>query len=66
MGEHAGRLRARGDQAVNPRLAELLESGELDFEDPRHREAYLKAWAAGAFSPVKAPAPRIAVRRGHG
>ena len=66
MGEHAGRLRARGDQAVNPRLAELLESGELDFENPRHREVFLKAWASGAFSPVKAGPPRIAVRRGNG
>ena len=66
MGEHAGNLRARGDQAVNPRLAELLESGEIDFENPRHREAYLKAWAAGAFSPARAGIPRIAVRRGNG
>ncbi len=34
--------------ALNPRLLELVEKGELDMNDPRHREAYLKAW-------VKAP-----------
>ena len=30
--------------ALNPRLAQLIERGELDMEDPRHREAFLKAW----------------------
>ena len=29
---------------VHPRLTELLESGGFDWDDPRHREAYLKAW----------------------
>ena len=29
---------------VNPRLLELLESGDLDWDNPRHREAYLKYW----------------------
>ena len=32
---------------LNPRLLELLESGELDWDDPRHREAYLRAWVRG-------------------
>ena len=29
---------------VNPGLLELLESGQFDWDNPRHREAYLKAW----------------------
>ena len=29
---------------MNPRLAELLENGELNWDDPRHRETYLKYW----------------------
>ncbi len=33
-----------GNATLNPRLAELLESGELDWDNPRHREAYLKYW----------------------
>lgn len=28
----------------NPRLQELLESDRFDWDDLRHREAYLKAW----------------------
>lgn len=36
---------------MNPRLAELLESGGLDWDDQRHREAYLRAWVAGAAPP---------------
>jgi hypothetical protein len=30
---------------LNPRLLALLESGELDWDNPRHREGYLRAWA---------------------
>jgi hypothetical protein len=33
---------------VNPRLRELLEKDQLDWDDPRHREAYLRAWVKGA------------------
>ena len=29
---------------MNPRLQQLLEKDELDWDDPRHREAYLKYW----------------------
>ena len=36
-----------GNTALNPRLAALLESGELDWDNPRHREAYLRAWIKG-------------------
>ena len=32
---------------VNPRLLDLLERGELDWDNPRHREAYLRAWVNG-------------------
>ena len=32
---------------VNPRLLELLGSGEFDWDNPRHREAYLRAWVKG-------------------
>ena len=33
-----------GNTTLNPRLAELLENGELNWDDPRHRETYLKYW----------------------
>ena len=33
-----------GSTTLNPRLAELLERGELDWDNPRHREAYLRYW----------------------
>jgi hypothetical protein len=29
---------------VHPKLLQLLERGEFDWDDPRHREAYLRAW----------------------
>ena len=32
---------------MNPRLLELLERDELDWDNPVHREAYLKAWVNG-------------------
>lgn len=28
----------------HPKLLGLLERGELDWDNPRHREAYLRAW----------------------
>lgn len=28
----------------NPRLQYLLDSGEFNWDDEKHREAYLKAW----------------------
>lgn len=34
-------------QAASPALLSLLDSGELDWDNPRHREAYLRAWANG-------------------
>ena len=30
--------------ALNPRLQALIDHGNLDMNDPRHREAFLKAW----------------------
>lgn len=38
---------------VNPRLLDLLDRDELDWDDPRHREAYLRAWVNRDL-PVKA------------
>lgn len=29
---------------MNPKLRDLLEKDELDWDDPRHREMYLKYW----------------------
>jgi hypothetical protein len=29
------------------RLLELLGSGDLDWDNPKHREAYLRAWVNG-------------------
>ena len=34
-----------------PGSLELLESGELDWDNPRHREAYLRAWVNGTAPP---------------
>lgn len=36
---------------MNPVLAELIESGEFDWDDLRHREAYLRAWVNGTAPP---------------
>jgi hypothetical protein len=40
-----------------PKLLELLESGELDWDSPEHREAYLRAWVNGALPPPKRTEP---------
>jgi len=40
-----------GSTPLNPRLARLLRDGELDWDNPRHREAYLKAWVKGDVKP---------------
>ena len=48
---------------LSPRLADLLETGQFDPEDPRHREAFLRAFAAGAFSPQPPQVPSVAVVR---
>ena len=29
---------------TNKRLQHLLDTGELDWDDPRHREIYLREW----------------------
>jgi hypothetical protein len=47
---------------LNLRLAALLESGEFDWDNPYHREAYLKAFAAGQFSAGKPDVPHTPVR----
>ena len=36
---------------AHPRLLELLERNELDWDNPRHREMYLRAWLNGAVKP---------------
>ena len=43
--------------AVSQRLLELLESGELDWDNPKHREAYLRAWVNGELPPPKPAEP---------
>lgn len=43
MTQTASRLNS-GSTSLNPRLRELLEKDALDWDDPRHREAYLKYW----------------------
>ena len=35
-----------GNITLNPRLAELLQAGRLDWDDPRHRAAYLEYWVS--------------------
>ena len=51
MGGHARQVRARDHQAVNPKLAELINSGQFDWDNDTHREAYLRAWVNGAAPP---------------
>jgi hypothetical protein len=29
---------------VNPKLQHLIDTDELDWDDPRHRERYLREW----------------------
>ena len=48
---------------VNPRLLDLLERGELDWDNPRHREAYLRAWVNGDL-PDRAGEPEPAAAEG--
>ena len=31
------------------KLLDLLERGEFDWDNPRHREAYLRAWVNGTL-----------------
>ena len=40
--------RSPGDITSNPRLKRLLEDDDLDWDNPHHREMYLREW-------VKAP-----------
>ena len=43
---------------MNQHLATLIDSGGFDWDNPRHREAYLKAWIAGtAPPPPRRPEP---------
>ena len=54
MAGHAGQVRARGPEtAVNPRLAALIDSGQFDWENDKHREAYLRAWVNGTAPPPR-------------
>ena len=48
---------------MNPKLAGLLESGEFDWDNDQHREAFLRAFTAGAFSAHPPPVPVVAVVR---
>ncbi len=51
MGGTARRVRAGDHPAVSRRLLDLLESGEFDWDNLRHREAYLRAWVTGSAPP---------------
>jgi hypothetical protein len=46
----------------NPALVALLESGEFDWDNDKHREAYLRAWVKGNAPPPPEPAPE---KEGH-
>jgi hypothetical protein len=32
------------EETLNPKLQELLDKDELDWDNPRHRAAYVKEW----------------------
>jgi len=36
---------------VNPKLAALIDSGQFDWDNDKHREAYLRAWVNGTAPP---------------
>ena len=38
-----------GSTSLNPALARMLDDGRFDWDNPRHREAFLRAWMNGAF-----------------
>ena len=44
---------------MHPKLAGLLESGEFDWDNPRHREAYLRAWVNDGLPKHKPPRPSL-------
>ena len=44
MTQTASRTASASTPSVHPKLLGLLERGELDWDNPRHREAYLRAW----------------------
>jgi hypothetical protein len=48
--------RDSGSTAPAPLLA-LIDSGQLDWDNPRHREAYLRAWVKGGLPARKAEGP---------
>ena len=41
--------------AAPARLLDLLRSGELDWDDERHRAAFLRAWVNGDLPPLPLP-----------
>ncbi len=59
MGGTARRVRPGGYPAVtvSPRLAELIGSGQFDWDNEKHREAYLRAWVNGVAPPPSRPEP---------
>ena len=42
-----------GNTVLNPKLQELLEKDELDWDNQSHREMYLRTWLAGAAPKFK-------------
>ena len=49
MTQTAARTASGSTSRPNPALLDLLESGRFDWDNPRHREAYLRAWVNGAL-----------------
>jgi hypothetical protein len=54
---HATSRSSSGNTTLNPRLRELIETGALDWDNPRHREAYLRAWVKNELPARKAEKP---------
>ena len=57
MTQTVSRTASGSTPSVHPKLAGLLESGELDWDNPRHREAYLRAWVNGELPPPSQTEP---------
>ena len=57
MTQTASRTGSGSTQPASPRLLELIETGELDWDNLRHREAYLRAWVKGEVPAARETAP---------
>ncbi len=44
-----------GNTILHPKLKKLLDEDELEWDDPRQREAYLKYWLSQPLTQEESP-----------